>query len=171
MSRKAERRLRQRGKLKSEIRVAAIVALLGVVFLALGAVGLIQNFREYSDYLHAEEILTVSAEITAAEPRTKKDETGSPYTVYDVQLKYSADGKDYTGKTRLYEPAAKGDTREIEVYRTAGGDCRIPEITSRELLFTRNLIPLIGALAGAFLAAAGGTVAISGKRSLKKLNG
>ncbi|MBQ3708071.1 MAG: DUF3592 domain-containing protein [Clostridia bacterium] len=169
MSKRADRKNRKREKIRESIRNSVIAAVIGIVFLALGIVGIVGNGRKYSAYRDSPDRQTVEAEITYAEPKTRKDETGKAYEVCDVKLQYTADGREYNGKTRLYHRAQKGDTEEIEVYRTAQGEYRIPVITTREELLLHDVIPLISVVVGALLAVIGGVMIVSDTRELRRL--
>lgn len=169
MSKRADRKNRKREKIRDGIRNSVIIAVIGFVFLALGIAGLVGNGAKYAAYRDSTERKTVEAEITYAEKKTREDETGKAYGVYDVKLNYTADGREYSGKTRLYHPVKQGDTEKIEVYRTGRGEYRIPVITSREELILQDVIPLISVVVGALLAVIGTVMAVSDTRELRRL--
>ena len=168
MSKRAQRKARRQEKLRRDIRNAVIVAAVGLALLAAGCFGLIQNNRRLREYQDSQAVITVPAEITRSDIRTEKDLDGSPYDVWDVQLKYTAEGREYTGQKRLYESAGVGDTRNVEVYRTASGEYRLAEIRSGETLLVNNLAPIAGTVVGGLLAIIGAFMAISGKRELNQ---
>ena len=90
MSKRADRKNRKREKIRDGIRNSVIIAVIGFVFLALGIAGLVGNGAKYAAYRDSTERKTVEAEITYAEKKTREDETGKAYGVYDVKLNYTA---------------------------------------------------------------------------------
>ena len=168
MSRRSERKMRRKEKLKSDIRTSLIVSLVGLVFFVLGLAGVLLNQRQLKEYQNTEKLVSVPAEITYAEIKSDKDEDGRQIDVYDAKLAFSVDGKDYTGKKRFDEPVQKGDIRSIEVYRTSSGDYRIPEIRNETDLLAKNVIMMFGIAAGAVLVSAGLFSVLRTLRELKK---
>lgn len=171
MSRRAERRQKRWEKLKAELRTALLTALLGLLFLGLGTAGLIGSAASFRAYRESDSIVHTEAEVTRVQIRTKKDLDGTPFDVYDVELRFTVDGTEYRGKTRLYAPAKTGDVREIEVFRTPKGEYRIPEIRSGEELAGKNLLPLMSVGVGAILTLAGCVVAFDRRKSLHDASG
>lgn len=169
MSKRADRKNRQREKIRAGVRNAAFAAAVGIVFLVLGIVGLILNGAEYRAWRDAEEKTSAEAEIVAVNPKTLKDSEGNVESVWDVKLRYTAGGTEYTGKTRLHHAVKQGDTETVDVYRTPRGDYRMPEITSERGLLAENLIPLISVAVGAFLTLAGAVLLTGDLRELRRL--
>ncbi len=167
MSKRAERKARRAEKIKGEVRTAAIIALAGVVFLALGCVGIAQNASQYRACQDPANLRTVTAVATYVEIRSVRGEYDYLETVWDAQLQYTVDGAEFQDKLRLDEPMEKGEEMEIEVCRVGGG-YRVPRIRTRDDLFAASLIPAIGSAVGLGLAVIGGVVAADGRKKLRE---
>ena len=168
MSKRTERRARRVEHIKRDIRSALVAALAGLVLLLLSGVGLLQGYLQLRAYQNSPELLTVSAEVTAVSLKTERDVYGSPHNAYEVRVKYAVNGQEYQGKLRLHALARKGEKRDVEVYRTAKGDYRIPEIRTRNELIAASLTPIIGGGVGTLLVVSGLVMALSGRRRLRR---
>lgn len=155
MSKKAERRERRKGRLKNQFWGDLSVAGVGLVFLALGLVGLIGNLLEYHDYRDTEEIITVPAKVTYVDVKERKNNYGRPEMYWEAELTYSAGTQEYKGKAEYETRTEAGDTKEIEVYRSRNGKYKMPKIKSGEILLIDNIMPIISLALGALLTFAG----------------
>ena len=167
MSKRAERKQRKQEKLKNDVRTGWIVAAVGLVFLVLGIIGIVLDVREYREYKNTKQTLKVPCLITSVDVRTVKDEYDSDITVYDAKLTYEAEGKTYSDEERFYDKVAKGDTREITVYRKENGEYSPVRTTDEVSLFYELILAGIGLLVGLGLLVAGSWVAVSSRRELK----
>ena len=167
MSKKSEKAL---AKVRANLRTTLLVFAIGVIFLALGIVGLVLNNKAFSSYQAAEAaqgIREVDGAITYAEKKTRSTD-GKATTVYDVKYGYSVDGVDYTGKRRVASSVQVGDPVSVEVYR-AGDTYREPTIRTEGELKAANLYPIVALVLGAALAGMGVVVGLGDLNELKKL--
>ncbi len=181
MSKRAERRQRQAEKLKKSMRNALYPGILGLILLVLGCIGIFQNITEYNDFKNTENALSVPAEVTYAELKSVKREFDTEYNYYNATVKYTAEGKEYSGKLdhlnevparefhRLKKNVNPGDIIEIDIYKAPNGEYRILGNNSVESTVISSVIPLIGAVVGAFLLVASILYVIWARQDLRKL--
>ena len=168
MSKKSEKAL---AKVRANLRTTLLVFAIGVIFLALGIVGLVLNQNAFSSYqssLEAGTVLEVDGIITYAEKKTRSDD-GKAMTVYDVKYRYEVDGKEYAGKRRVASEVQIGDPVSVEVYR-AGNTYREPTIRTEGELRAANLYPIVALVLGAALAGMGIVVGVGDLKELKTLS-
>lgn len=53
-----------------------------------------------------------------------------PQNVWDAQVSFEVDGKQYTGDITRYSEVKAGDTVSVEVYRAKDGSYKIPALTT-----------------------------------------
>lgn len=154
-----------RNSTNPKIETSSIIALLlGIGFIAVGVFNIITLRVDAKEYNKATDIRTVDALVEKCEviyDKDSKDEweyfslslkPADPWEIvaYALEISFVADGKPYTAKGNVSphnnafrEDIQKGDTIEIEVYRTSTGQYKIsPDNNPIDFLIACCLIPL-----------------------------
>ena len=169
MSTMAERKKeREREKRRKQLQGAIITSLFGLFFLILGIWGFLGNRSKYLGYKNSKDIRVVSATVDYAEIKSRKDENGGKENYWVAKLKYSVDGKEYTGKHEYLSEVKKGDVLNVEVYRDKKGDFLIPEYTTESLYKLYNVLYLAAAGFGLLLLIIVVVVCLPDKKEKKK---
>ena len=112
-----------------------IFALLcGIGLVAAGIFGIVSSRIESSEYKNSTDIRKVAAVIETLETHDEKDDNDVIVeTKYKTGVSFEIDGKKYTGryqfnayaKKNAYDRLRRGDTIDVEVYKTKNGDYKI----------------------------------------------
>ena len=139
--------------------IYSILALLvGVALIAAGIIGIISSRTDSREYKSSTDIRKISAVIDDFSTHDSKDDSGDvKYTTYKFKVSYVIDGKTYKGKCEervwarsssyetkyTYDKLRKGDTINVEVYKTSKGDYKIsPEGNPVDFLLYCAAIPV-----------------------------
>ena len=164
MSRRSDRKARQREKRAEALRNAAIALVFGLVMLGLGAFGLSSTLIQLRDYQNSPDVRTVEAEVTAVDARRDqtKDVTGGlPEYYYHANLSFTVgDSPTYTGEADFSRQLNDGDTVRVEVYQKPDGSYAIPRVTDKEEALLANIPPILALGVGAIVTLAAVVVGI-----------
>ena len=137
--------------------IYSILALLvGVALIAAGIIGIISSRTDSREYKSSTDIRKISAVIDDFSTHDSKDDSGDvKYTTYKFKVSYVIDGKTYKGKYEervwsssyerkyTYDKLRKGDTIDVEVYKTSKGDYKLsPEGNPVDFLLYCAAIPV-----------------------------
>ena len=124
---------------KRKFEKYSIFALLcGIGLVAAGIFGIVSSRIESSEYKNSTDIRKVAAVIETLETHDEKDDNDVIVeTKYKTRVSFEIDGKKYTGryefnayardyaKKNAYDRLRRGDTIDVEVYKTKNGDYKI----------------------------------------------
>ena len=137
--------------------IYSILALLvGVALIAAGIIGIISSRTDSREYKSSTDIRKISAVIVDFSTKDEKDDSGDvKYTTYKFKVSYVIDGKTYKGRYEervwtssnsrkyTYDKLRKGDTVEVEVYKTSKGNYKLsPEGNPVDFLLYCAAIPV-----------------------------
>ena len=125
---------------KKDIKMTIFIIVVGVSLIVAGIYGVVSSRIESRDYKNATDIRKLSAFIDDFSTSDTKDDLGDvKYTTYKFKVSYVIDGKTYKGKYEervwsssssytkkyTYDKLRKGDTIDVEVYKTSKGDYKL----------------------------------------------
>ena len=126
MSKKEEKRAERR---KRAVKAMIAPYVFGLAMLILGIWGLVGNRSSLQEYQDSDDVRTVLATVTYAALREEKTIVDDrPQNVWDAEVTFTVDGREYGGEITRYQETRKGDTVSIEVYRAKDGSYKIPAI-------------------------------------------
>ena len=145
-------------KEKKDIKMTIFIIVVGVSLIVAGIYGVVSSRVESRDYKNATDIRKLSAVIDDFSTSDTKDDLGDvKYTTYKFKVSYVIDGKTYKGKYEervwsrsssytkkyTYDKLRKGDTIDVEVYKTSKGDYKLsPEGSPVDFLLYCAAIPV-----------------------------
>ena len=145
-------------KEKKDIKMTIFIIVCGVSLVVAGIYGIVSSRIESRDYKNSTDIRNISAVIDDFSTSDTKDDLGDvKYTTYKFKVSYVIDGKTYKGKCEervwarsssyekkyTYDKLRKGDTIDVEVYKTSKGDYKIsPEGNPVDFLLYCAAIPV-----------------------------
>ena len=145
-------------KEKKDIKMTIFIIVVGVSLIVAGIYGIVSSRVESRDYKNATDIRKLSAVIDDFSTSDTKDDLGDvKYTTYKFKVSYVVDGKTYKGKYEervwsrsssytkkyTYDKLRKGDTIDVEVYKTSKGDYKLsPEGSPVDFLLYCAAIPV-----------------------------
>lgn len=145
-------------KEKKDIKMTIFIIVVGVSLIVAGIYGVVSSRVESRDYKNATDIRKLSAVIDDFSTSDTKDDLGDvKYTTYKFKVSYVVDGKTYKGKYEervwsssssytkkyTYDKLRKGDTIDVEVYKTSKGDYKLsPEGNPVDFLLYCAAIPV-----------------------------
>ena len=129
---------------------------MGIGLIAAGIIGIISSRTDSREYKNSTDIRKISAVIVDFSTHDDKDDSGDVrYTTYKFKVSYVIDGKTYKGKYEervwwnsyekkyTYDKLRKGDTVDVEVYKTSKGDYKLsPEGSPVDFLLYCAAIPV-----------------------------
>ena len=116
------------------------IIVVGVSLIVAGIYGVVSSRIESRDYKNSTDIEKIPAVIIDFSTSNSKDDSGDvKYTTYKFKVSYVIDGKTYKGKYEervwsssstytkkyTYDKLRKGDTIDVEVYKTSKGDYKL----------------------------------------------
>lgn len=126
-------------KEKKDIKMTIFIIVVGVSLMVAGIYGVVSSRIESRDYKNSTDIQKIPAVIIDFSTSNSKDDSGDvKYTTYKFKVSYVIDGKTYKGKCEervwwnsyekkyTYDKLRKGDTIDVEVYKTSKGDYKLP---------------------------------------------
>ena len=145
-------------KEKKDIKMTIFIIVVGVSLMVAGIYGVVSSRIESRDYKNSTDIQKISAVIIDFSTSNSKDDSGDvKYTTYKFKVSYVIDGKTYKGKYEervwsrsssyekkyTYDKLRKGDTIDVEVYKTSKGDYKLtPEGSPVDFLLYCAAIPV-----------------------------
>lgn len=145
-------------KEKKDIKMTIFIIVVGVSLIVAGIYGVVSSRVESRDYKNSTDIRKISAVIDDFSTSDTKDDLGDvKYTTYKFKVSYVIDGKTYKGKYEervwsrsssytkkyTYDKLRKGDTIDVEVYKTSKGDYKLsPEGSPVDFLLYCAAIPV-----------------------------
>ena len=126
-------------KLKEKnIKMTIFIIVVGVSLIVMGIYGVVSSRIESRDYKNSTDIQKISSVIIDFLTSNSKDDSGDvKYTTYKFKVSYVIDGKTYKGKCEervwssdyskkyAYDKLRKGDTIDVEIYKTSKGEYKI----------------------------------------------
>lgn len=143
-------------KEKKDIKMTIFIMVAGVVLIVAGVIGIVTSRIDSREYKSSTDIRKISAVIVDFSTQDDKDDSGDvKYTTYKFKVSYVIDGKTYKGKFEervwssdyskkyAYDKLRKGDTVDVEIYKTSKGDYKIsPEGNPVDFLLYCAAIPV-----------------------------
>lgn len=141
---------------KKDIKMTIFIMVAGIGLIVAGVIGIVTSRIESRDYKNSADIQKISAVIVDFSTKDDKDDSGDVrYTTYKFKVSYVIDGKTYKGKYEervwsssyekkyTYDKLRKGDTINVEVYKTSKGDYKLsPEGNPVDFLLYCAAIPV-----------------------------
>ena len=126
---------------KKDIKMTIFIMVAGIGLIVAGIIGIITSRTDSREYKSSTDIRKISAAIDDFSTHDTKDDSGNvKYTTYKFKVSYVIDGKTYKGEYEervwsssyerkyTYDKLRKGDTIDVEVYKTSKGDYKlVPE--------------------------------------------
>lgn len=125
-------------KEKKDIKMTIFIIAVGVSLIVAGIYGVVSSRIESRDYKNSTDIQKIPAVIIDFSTSNSKDDSGDvKYTTYKFKVSYVIDGKTYKGKCEervwssdyskkyAYDKLRKGDTIDVEIYKTSKGEYKI----------------------------------------------
>ena len=142
-------------KEKKDIKMTIFIIVVGVSLIVAGIYGVVSSRIESRDYKNSTDIQKIPAVIIDFSTSNSKDDSGDvKYTTYKFKVSYVIDGKTYKGKCEervwssdyskkyAYDKLRKGDTIDVEIYKTSKGDYKLsPEGNPVDFLLYCAAIP------------------------------
>ena len=141
---------------KKDIKMTIFIMVAGIGLIVAGVIGIVTSRIESRDYKNSTDIQRISAVVVDFSTKDDKDDSGDVrYTTYKFKVSYVIDGKTYKGKYEervwsssyekkyTYDKLRKGDTINVEVYKTSKGDYKLsPEGNPVDFLLYCAAIPV-----------------------------
>ena len=143
-------------KRNKDIKMTIFIMVVGIGLMVAGVFGIVTSRIDSREYKSSTDIRKISAVIVDFSTQDDKDDSGDVrYTTYKFKVSYVIDGKTYKGKYEervwsssyerkyTYDKLRKGDTIDIEVYKTSKGDYKLaPEGSPVDFLLYCAAIPV-----------------------------
>ena len=145
--------MRKRNK---DIKMTIFIMVAGIGLIVAGVIGIVTSRIDSREYKSATDIRKISAVIVDFSTQDDKDDSGDvKYTTYKFKVSFVIDGKTYKGNYEervwssnyeekyTYDKLRKGDTIDVEVYKTSKGDYKLsPEGDPVDFLLYCAAIPV-----------------------------
>ena len=143
-------------KRKEDIKMTIFIMVAGIGLIVAGVIGIVTSRIDSREYKSSTDIRKISAVIDDFSTQDDKDDSGDvKYTTYKFKVSYVIDGKTYKGEYEervwsssyerkyTYDKLRKGDTIDVEVYKTSKGDYKLaPEGSPVDFLLYCAAIPV-----------------------------
>ena len=143
-------------KKNKDIKMTIFIMVAGIGLIVAGVIGIVTSRIDSREYKASTDIRKISAAIVDFSTQDDKDDSGDVrYTTYKFKVSYVIDGKTYKGKYEervwssnyarqyTYDKLRKGDTIDVEVYKTSKGDYKLsPEGSPVDFLLYCAAIPV-----------------------------
>ena len=143
-------------KRNKDIKMTIFIMAVGIGLIVAGIIGIITSRADSREYKNSTDIQKVPAVIIDFSTSNSKDDSGDvKYTTYKFKVSYVIDGKLYKGEYEervwsssyerkyTYDKLRKGDTIDVEVYKTSKGDYKLaPEGSPVDFLLYCAAIPV-----------------------------
>ena len=141
---------------KKDIKMTVFIMVVGISLMVAGVFGIVTSRIDSREYKSSTYIQKIPAVIVDFSTHDSKDDSGDvKYTTYKFKVSYVIDGKTYKGKYEervwsssyerkyTYDKLRKGDTIDVEVYKTSKGDYKLaPEGSPVDFLLYCAAIPV-----------------------------
>ena len=141
---------------KKDIKMTIFIMVVGISLMVAGVFGIVTSRIDSREYKNSTYIQKIPAVIVDFSTHDSKDDSGDvKYTTYKFKVSYVIDGKTYKGKYEervwsssyerkyTYDKLRKGDTIDVEVYKTSKGDYKLsPEGNPVDFLLYCAAIPV-----------------------------
>ena len=126
-------------KRKKDIKMTIFIMVAGIGLIIAGVIGIVTSRIDSREYKNSTDIRKIPAVIVDFSTKDDKDDSGDVrYTTYEFKVSYVIDAKKYT-----YDKLRKGDTIDVEVYKTSKGDYKLsPEGNPVDFLLYCAAIPV-----------------------------
>lgn len=145
--------MRKRNK---DIKMTIFIMVAGIGLIVAGVIGIVTSRIDSREYKNSTDIRKISAVIVDFSTQDEKDDSGDvKYTTYKFKVSFVIDGKTYKGNYEervwssnyeekyTYDKLRKGDTIDVEVYKTSKGDYKLsPEGNPVDFLLYCAAIPV-----------------------------
>lgn len=142
-------------KRNKDIKMTIFIMVAGIGLIIAGVIGIVTSRIDSREYKSSTDIRKISAVIVDFSTQDDKDDSGDVrYTTYEFKVSYVIDGKTYKGKCEervwssdyskkyAYDKLRKGDTIDVEIYKTSKGEYKIsPEGSPVNFLLYCAAIP------------------------------
>ena len=125
-------------KRKKDIKMTIFIMVVGIGLIVAGIIGIITSRTDSREYKSSTDVRKIPAVIVDFSTKDEKDDSGDvKYTTYKFKVSYVIDGKTYKGKCEervwssdyskkyAYDKLRKGDTIDVEIYKTSKGEYKI----------------------------------------------
>ena len=125
-------------KRNKDIKMTIFIMVIGIGLMVAGVFGIVTSRIDSREYKNSTDIQKIPAVIVDFSTNDSKDDSGNvKYTTYKFKVSYAIDGKTYKGKYEervwssnyerkyTYDKLRKGDTIDVEVYKTSKGDYKL----------------------------------------------
>ena len=145
-------------KKNKDIKMTIFIMVAGIALIVAGVIGIVTSRIDSREYKSSTDIRKISAVIVDFSTQDDKDDSGDvKYTTYKFKVSYVIDGKTYKGKYEervwsssssytkkyTYDQLRKGDTIDVEVYKTSKGDYKLsPEGNPVDFMLYCAAIPV-----------------------------
>ncbi len=143
-------------KEKKDTKMTIFIMVAGISLIVAGIFGIVASRIDRREYKNSTDIQKISAVIVDFSTYDSKDDSGDvKYTTYKFKVSYEIDGKTYKGnyeeriwssnyeRKYTYDKLRKGDTIDVEVYKTSKGDYKLsPEGNPVDFLLYCAAIPV-----------------------------
>ncbi len=143
-------------KRKKDIKMTIFIMVAGIGLIIAGVIGIVTSRIDSREYKSSTDVRKIPAVIVDFSTKDDKDDSGDvKYTTYKFKVSYVIDGKTYKGKCEervwssdyskkyAYDKLRKGDTIDVEVYKTSKGDYKLsPERSPVDFLLYCAAIPV-----------------------------
>ena len=143
-------------KRKEDIKMTIFIMVAGIGLMVAGVIGIVTSRIDSREYKSSTDIRKIPAVIVDFSTQDDKDDSGDVrYRTYKFKVSYVIDGKTYKGKYEervwsssyakkyTYDKLRKGDTIDVEVYKTSKGDYKLsPEGSPVDFLLYCVAIPV-----------------------------
>ena len=142
-------------KKNKDIKMTIFILVVGIGLIVAGVIGIVTSRIASKEYKSSTDIRKIPAVIVDFSTKDDKDDSGDVrYRTYKFKVSYVIDGKTYKGKCEervwssdyskkyAYDKLRKGDTIDVEVYKTSKGEYKIsPEGSPVDFLLYCAAIP------------------------------
>lgn len=143
-------------KRNKDIKMTIFIMVVGIGLIVAGVIEIVTSRIDSREYKSSTDIRKISAVIVDFSTQDDKDDSGDVrYTTYKFKVSYVIDGKTYKGEYEervwsssyerkyTYDKLRKGDTIDVEVYKTSKGDYKLaPEGSPVDFLLYCAAIPV-----------------------------
>ena len=143
-------------KKNKDIKMTIFIMVVGIGLIVAGVIGIVTSRIASKEYKSSTDIRKIPAVIVDFSTQDDKDDSGDVrYTTYKFKVSYVIDGKTYKGEYEervwsssyerkyTYDKLRKGDTIDVEVYKTSKGDYKLsPEGSPVDFLLYCAAIPV-----------------------------
>ncbi len=124
----------------SNKKTAALFLIFDIVAVICGLYGAFASLTGGMGYINSPDIRTVEADVVSVSIRYEKDDNGYDKGEWTAKLRYTVDGKEYTGKVTFSTAVYRGETVDIEVYKAPNGKYKISKISTLGVIISVSVL-------------------------------